>query len=82
VDLARREDATPAIEKIAAAYKAQHVDRQDGAWVDFRSGPLAGKAWLHVRASNTEPIMRLIAEAPSAPEARAILDDAADVIGT
>jgi phosphomannomutase len=81
VDLARRAAAAPAIEKIAAAYKAQHVDRQDGAWVDFRSGPLAGKAWLHVRASNTEPIMRLIAEAPTAREANQLLDEASRIIG-
>jgi len=81
VDLKRREDATAAIEKIAVAYKDQYVDRQDGAWVDFRRGPLAGKAWLHVRASNTEPIMRLIAEAPTAEGARGILDEAARVIG-
>jgi phosphomannomutase len=81
VDLARREDATPAIEKIAAAYKGQFVDRQDGAWVDFRGGPLAGKAWLHVRASNTEPIMRLIAEAPTTQQANQILDEASRIIG-
>jgi phosphomannomutase len=81
VDLARREDAASAIEKIAAAYKDQHVDRQDGAWVDFRQGPLAGKAWLHVRASNTEPIMRLIAEAPTAAQATQLLDEASRIIG-
>lgn len=81
VSLPRREDANPAIEKIAKAYARQHVDRQDGAWVDFRTGPLAGKAWLHVRASNTEPIMRLIAEAPSADAANALLDEAAKVVG-
>jgi phosphomannomutase len=79
-DLACREDAAPAIEKIAAAYKGQFVDRQDGAWVDFRNGPLAGKAWLHVRASNTEPIMRLIAEAPTSEQATALLDEAARTI--
>jgi phosphomannomutase len=76
VELARRGDAEQAIEKVAAAYQAQDVDRRDGAWVDFRSGPLAGKAWLHVRASNTEPIMRLIAEAPTAELARSVLDEA------
>jgi len=81
VDLARREDAAPAIERIAAAHAGQRVDRQDGVWVDFTSGPLAGKAWLHVRASNTEPIMRLIAEAPTAAAARGILDEAARVMG-
>ena len=81
VDLRRREDATPAIEKIAKAYSDQHVDRQDGAWVDFRQGPLAGKAWLHVRASNTEPIMRLIAEAPTTAAANQLLDEASKVLG-
>ncbi|HYL55694.1 MAG TPA: phosphoglucosamine mutase [Gemmatimonadales bacterium] len=45
------------------------VDTQDGlrlAWTD---------RWLHVRPSNTEPIIRLIAEAPSAPEARELVDE-------
>jgi phosphomannomutase len=77
VELKRREDALGAIEKVAAAYKDQHIDRSDGAWVDFRTGPLAGKAWLHVRASNTEPIMRLIAEAPTSDAAERLLDEAA-----
>lgn len=79
VDLARREDATDAIERIAAAYANQRVDRSDGAWVNFTSGPHQGKAWLHVRASNTEPIMRLIAEAPTPRAANEILDDAARI---
>jgi len=81
VSLARREDADAAVSKIAAAYGSQRVDRQDGAWVDFASGPLSGRAWLHVRASNTEPIMRLIAEAPTSEAANGILDEAARVIG-
>ncbi len=80
VELARRDEAVAAVEKIAAAYRGQHVDRQDGAWVDFREGPLAGRAWLHVRASNTEPIMRLIAEAPTSAQANALLDEAAAAI--
>ncbi|CAG0953543.1 phosphomannomutase [Phycisphaerales bacterium] len=81
VELTRRESAEAAVEKIAKGFASQRVDRQDGAWVDFVTGPRAGKAWLHVRASNTEPIMRLIAEAPSATEAQAILSEAEHVIG-
>ena len=53
------------------------IDLQDGVRVDFDDR----KAWLHVRASNTEPIMRLIAEAPTANEARRILEEAEEVIG-
>lgn len=77
VDLARKEDAKPAVERIAQAYRDQRVDLQDGVRIDWDSR----KAWLHVRASNTEPIMRLIAEAPTAAEAKRILDEAAGVIG-
>lgn len=45
------------------------VDTQDGlrlAW---------GDRWLHVRPSNTEPIIRLIAEAPSGAAAQALVDE-------
>lgn len=76
VDLRSREEANPAVVKIAAAYAAHRVDLQDGVRIDFGDRP----AWLHVRASNTEPIMRLIAEAPTDAEANAILDEAAAVI--
>ncbi len=80
VDLARREDALPAVERIARAYAKERVDTQDGVRVDFETGALAGRAWLHVRASNTEPIMRLIAEAPTAEQARGVLEEAGRVI--
>ena len=76
VEIARKEHARPAVEKLAAEYHTQKLDLQDGIRVDWAEK----RAWLHVRASNTEPIMRLIAEAPTAPEANAILDEAAAVI--
>jgi phosphomannomutase len=80
VDVRGPEDAKRAVEAVAAKYvkdPSARVDRQDGVWV----GLDAKRAWLHVRGSNTEPIMRLIAEAPSEAEANAILDEAARVIG-
>jgi phosphomannomutase len=46
------------------------ADRQDGlrlSWSD---------RWLHVRPSGTEPIVRVIAEAPDAASARALIDAA------
>lgn len=78
VDLASKEDAKPAVAKLAKAYADKRVDLQDGCRVDFDDR----RAWLHVRASNTEPIMRLIAEAPDSATAKAILDDAARVIAS
>ena len=76
VDLSRKEDARPAVEKLAQAYAKERVDLQDGVRVDFD----ARRAWLHVRASNTEPIMRLIAEAPTAADAQNVLQDAERII--
>ncbi len=78
VDLARKEDARPGVERIAKRYRGQRgvrVDLQDGVRVDWD----ADRAWVHVRASNTEPIMRLIAEAPTATRARAILDEVSGI---
>lgn len=77
VDLARKEDANPGLERLTKAYAGRRIDRQDGVRVDFDDL----RAWLHVRASNTEPIMRLIAEAPTTKIATRLLDDAARVIG-
>jgi phosphomannomutase len=79
VDLAGPDHARRAVEAVARAHEGQpsaRVDRQDGVWV----GLDAERAWLHVRGSNTEPIMRLIAEAPTEAVANAILDRAADII--
>ena len=81
VDIPSRDAARPAVEAIAKAYAGETVDLQDGvriAWANYAG--TAGNAWLHVRASNTEPIMRLIAEASTDEHARAILDDATAVI--
>ncbi|GAB5497457.1 MAG: phosphoglucosamine mutase [Phycisphaerales bacterium] len=69
--LAKKEDARPAIERLAAHYKSERVDTQDGVRVDFDSD----RSWVHVRASNTEPILRLIAEAPTQERAEAVLDE-------
>ena len=44
-------------------------DTQDGLRLAWRD------RWLHVRPSNTEPIIRLIAEAPSGAAARDLVDE-------
>ena len=55
---------------------AEVVDRKDGlrlAW------PARG-AWLHVRPSGTEPVVRLIAEAREEEAAHALVDRAAKLL--
>lgn len=56
------------------------IDRQDGVRADFPAPSGDGMAWVHVRPSNTEPIVRFIAEAPTARDAGAILDELAEAI--
>ena len=51
-------------ERIAAAFPDARADRRDGLRLEWDD------RWVHVRASNTEPIVRVIAEAPEAAEAR------------
>jgi len=70
-------------EKIPAglAALAEHfadakADRLDGLRLDWPA------RWLLVRASNTEPIVRAIAEAPAAAEAQKLCDDAARVLAS
>lgn len=51
------------------------MDECDGVRADFAAPSGTGRAWAHVRASNTEPIIRLIAEAPTSRDAEMILDE-------
>jgi len=59
----RREDANRAVEAVKKAFASEKVDTQDGVRIDW------DRAWVHARPSNTEPIMRIIAEAPDRAEA-------------
>jgi len=72
VDLSDTSQAKIAAEKVAKHFAKERLDLQDGVRVDIESK----RAWLHVRGSNTEPIMRLIAEAPTAAIANELLDEA------
>ncbi len=78
VDLSDLSQAGRAVEIVARAFAAESLDMQDGVRVDFASE----RAWLHVRGSNTEPIMRLIAEAPTPGVAEGILERARAAIAT
>jgi len=59
----RREDANRAVEAVKREFAKERVDTQDGIRIDW------DRAWVHARPSNTEPIMRIIAEAPDRAEA-------------
>jgi phosphomannomutase len=54
----RREDANRAVEALKKEFANEKLDTQDGIRINWSD------AWVHARPSNTEPIMRIIAEAP------------------
>jgi len=61
------------LEEVYAALRRRFrdaaVDTQDGLRLTWRD------RWLHVRPSNTEPIIRLIAEAPSGTAAEQLVEE-------
>ena len=54
----RREDADRAVAALKREFAQERIDTQDGIRIDWDC------TWVHARPSNTEPIMRIIAEAP------------------
>ncbi|MBC8373488.1 MAG: phosphoglucosamine mutase [Phycisphaerae bacterium] len=52
------------------------LNDSDGLRIDFDD------AWVSVRASNTEPIMRIMAEAPSIEDAEALVAEVTRIAGT
>lgn len=75
IDFAR-EGLVDAYAALEADLEADEVDTTDGlrlAWSKRR-------AWLHVRPSGTEPIVRLIAEAPDEAEALALVKRAGSIL--
>ncbi len=64
------------LEALAERFRDAEIDRLDGLRLDW-----PGK-WLLVRASNTEPMVRAIAEAESAEEAKRLCAEAANVVAT
>jgi len=69
-------DPHAVIEGIAAAYKQFPQDTLDGMTVD------AGPWWFNVRPSNTEPLLRLNLEAPTAGECEAHTTEVLGLIAT
>ncbi len=59
-------DPGDVIERAATGFANEKVDTRDGARIDFERG------WVHLRKSNTEPILRVIAEADTAENAKAL----------
>ena len=71
-------DQAAATQRVVDAFKdrAESVDTLDGVTVQLKDS----KAWFNVRASNTEPLLRLNAEAPTRDEVDALTEEILGII--
>lgn len=56
IELSKSIDVRDIFEKIVAKYKKQPINTEDGLKIEFDND------WVHLRTSNTEPIIRIYAE--------------------
>ena len=61
--------------KMKEFYKEQDIDLRDGVKIKF------DESWLHIRKSNTEPIIRIYTEAKSQLKCNEIIEDFKNLIG-
>jgi len=62
------------VEKLEKAFKGFKVDLTDGVYLRKKD------AWIHIRKSNTEPIVRIYAESPSEEETLSLIARAEEVL--
>ena len=66
IDLKPDTDVPAILAKVKELYKNEEINDIDGVKIDFAD------SWVHLRSSNTEPIIRVYSEAASPEEAEAI----------
>ncbi len=76
IDLNPDSDLKRILEQMYERYADQRCNRVDGLRIDFED------SWVHLRGSNTEPIIRIYAEAPTEKEAKALTQKIVDEINT
>jgi len=68
ITLQKGMDVDALLERISEAYKNEKISTLDGVKIDFQD------AWVHLRKSNTEPIIRVYTEAKSESDASSLAD--------
>ena len=63
IDLTPDTDVDAILARVKELYRNEQVDDRDGVKIDFKEG------WVHLRKSNTEPIIRVYSEAATIDEA-------------
>ena len=63
------------LDKLKTVYASEDVNCLDGVKISFE----AERKWVHLRRSNTEPIIRIYSEAPTLEEAEALASEVISV---
>lgn len=74
IDLTPDIDVDKVLATVKELYKNEKVNDKDGVKIDFAEG------WVHLRKSNTEPIIRVYSEAGSMEEADKLAGKVIDVV--
>ena len=74
IDLTPEIDVDAILAKVKELYKNERVNDKDGVKIDFADG------WVHLRKSNTEPIIRVYSEAATMAEADALAGKVIEIV--
>ena len=74
IDLTPEIDVDAILAKVKELYKDERVNDKDGVKIDFADG------WVHLRKSNTEPIIRVYSEAATMQEADALAGKVIEIV--
>ncbi|WP_234409005.1 hypothetical protein [Marinilabilia salmonicolor] len=74
LELTPEVDVDALLLKVKEHYKDEQVSTVDGVKIDFAD------SWVHLRKSNTEPIVRIYSEAGSVEQARSLAESMMDVM--
>ena len=74
IDLTPEINVDKVLEAVKEKYAGERINDKDGVKIDFADG------WVHLRKSNTEPIIRVYSEAATMEEADALAKKVIDVV--
>ncbi len=76
IELADKKLIDQILEHVKITYASEDINTIDGVKISFEEK----KKWVHLRRSNTEPIIRIYAEAPTEDEANALAQEIIDLV--
>ena len=74
IDLTPEIDVDKVLEAVKGKFAGERINDRDGVKIDFADG------WVHLRKSNTEPIIRVYSEAATMEEADELAKKVIDVV--